>query len=128
MDRLHGAHMSHAPPVLNLGSVSSMADEATIKQAAVRLLGAATAPARVILFGSHARGRVHADSDLDFLVIEEVVSSRVEEAARLRRAVGKIGSPVDILVYSEAHVREWGDVQNTALFEALREGRVLGQT
>ena len=105
-----------------------MADETTIRKAGARLLEAAHPPARVILFGSHAHGHAHPDSDLDFLVIEEVVGSRVEEAARLRRAVGKIGAPVDILVYSEAHVREWGEVENTALFEALREGRALGQT
>lgn len=104
-----------------------MADETTIERAAAGLLGAARAPARVILFGSHARGRADADSDLDFLVIEEVVDSRVEEAARLRRALGNVGAPVDILVYSEAQVREWGEVENTALFEALREGRVLGE-
>ena len=102
-----------------------MADEATIQRAAATLLEAAHAPARVILFGSHAQGRAGPDSDLDFLVIEEVVESRVEEAGRLRSALGNLGAPVDILVYSEAQVREWGEVENTALFEALREGRVL---
>ena len=46
-----------------------MADEATIQRAAATLLEAARAPARVILFGSHAQGRAGPDSDLDFLVI-----------------------------------------------------------
>jgi predicted nucleotidyltransferase len=105
-----------------------MADEATIERAAQRLLHAARPPARVILFGSHARGGAAADSDLDFLVIEQVVDSRIEETARLRNALGEVGAPVDILLYSEQQVSEWGDVQNTALFEALREGRLIGET
>jgi predicted nucleotidyltransferase len=105
-----------------------LADETTIQRAATLLLQAVQPPARVILFGSHARGRADADSDLDFLVIEESVGSRIEEAARLRRALGDIGVPVDILVYSEDQVREWGDVDNTALSEALREGRLVGTT
>lgn len=105
-----------------------MADELTIRQAAERLLETARSPARVILFGSHARGAADADSDLDFLVIEHTTGSRIDEAARLRRAVGAIGMPVDILVYSEEQAREWGEVENTVLCDALREGRVLGET
>lgn len=105
-----------------------MADERTIQQAAARLLAAVRAPAKIILFGSHGRGEARPDSDLDFLVIERTVDSRAEEAARLRRAVGGVGSSVDIVVYSEDQVREWGEVENTVVCEALREGRIVGET
>lgn len=105
-----------------------VADETIIRRAASRLLSAARPPAWVILFGSHARGDAHPQSDLDFLVVEGTLDNRIEEAVRLRRAVGSIGVPVDILVYSEQHVHEWGEVKNTALYEALREGRVIGET
>ena len=43
---------------------------------------------------------------------------------RLRLAVGDVGIGVDILVYSEEEVREWGNVPGAALFTALKEGRV----
>ncbi|MBA3572751.1 MAG: nucleotidyltransferase domain-containing protein [Pyrinomonadaceae bacterium] len=36
------------------------------------LLGEAAKPARVVLFGSYARGAATEDSDMDFLVIEPV--------------------------------------------------------
>lgn len=45
----------------------------------------------------------------------------------LRRAVGSIGVGMDILVYSEEQAREWGEVENTVLHEALREGRLLAE-
>jgi predicted nucleotidyltransferase len=46
-----------------------MAEE-MIERAGRVLIDAAPAPARVILFGSHARGDADEGSDFDFLVIE----------------------------------------------------------
>ena len=43
------------------------------RQAAKAIAEAASSPSRVVLFGSHARGAGHADSDLDLLVIEDEV-------------------------------------------------------
>ena len=41
---------------------------------------AAGAPLKVVLFGSHARGQAHPESDLDLLVIEESTLPRYERA------------------------------------------------
>jgi len=95
--------------------------------AARRLTEAARSPARVILFGSHARGEAEADSDLDFLVVERELPDRFEETLRLRRALKPLRLPVDVIVVSENHVAEWGAVRNTMLHAALREGRVLAR-
>jgi predicted nucleotidyltransferase len=53
-----------------------------IEQAGKRLAAAARQPARVLLFGSHARGDAGPDSDLDFLVIERDVPNRHAEMVR----------------------------------------------
>jgi predicted nucleotidyltransferase len=53
------------------------AAEEMIERAGRALLDAASAPAKVILFGSRARGDGDDQSDFDFLVIESEVTDRV---------------------------------------------------
>ena len=102
-----------------------MVDESMIKEAGRRLADAAGGDARVILFGSHARGDAGPGSDLDLLVIEPEVRGRNAEFVRLRRALGEIGAPVDLILYGANHVEKWGGVRGTLINEALKEGRVL---
>jgi len=77
------------------------------------------------VFGSHAQEQANLDSDLDLLVIEPTVENRVREMVRLRRALRSLRVPVDVLVYSRAEVDRWGSQTGTALYWALREGRVV---
>jgi predicted nucleotidyltransferase len=91
----------------------------------VRLLVASAHPSKIILFGSCARGTQTEDSDLDLAVILPKVDNRFDEMVRLRRALGPIPMAIDVLVYSEEDVRERGQFVGTALYEALRNGRVL---
>jgi predicted nucleotidyltransferase len=97
--------------------------EDVIELAGRRLVAAARQPARVLLFGSHARGDAGPDSDLDFLVIERDVPDRHAEMVRLTRELHSLRVPVDVLVVSEAYAQEWGHVKNTVVHAALNEGR-----
>jgi uncharacterized protein len=99
---------------------------ALIHEAARRIVAAAPG-ARVVLFGSHARGQAGPDSDVDLLVIEPRVDDRFAEIVRLQRVLAPLRLPADVIVVSERHVEEWGDVPSTMLHDALREGRVLAQ-
>ena len=101
-----------------------MIEQARIDQA-VALLVEAARPERIVLFGSHARGDAREDSDLDLLVIESQVVNRAREMVRLRRVLRPLRIPVDILVYSSQEVKHWSDQPGTALFWAMREGKVL---
>jgi predicted nucleotidyltransferase len=101
-----------------------MISDETIQKAA-RLLGDAAKPARVVLFGSYARGEPREDSDVDFLVVEPAMKNRLKEIVRLRQVLRPFRIPVDILVYTEEEVRKRKDWCSGALYWALREGKVL---
>src|SRR5436305_2729469 len=96
-----------------------------IVQAAVSILAEAATPTRIILFGSAARGDVHPDSDLDFLVVLSSTQDTWMEMVRLSEALSSIPFPIDVLVYSEQDVANRGHLKGTALYHALREGTVL---
>src|SRR5437763_16438065 len=93
--------------------------------AAVRILAEAARPARIILFGSHARGNARDDSDVDLLVIEPQVEDRAREMVRLRRLLRPLRIPADILVYSVDEVARWGEQPGSTLYWALHEGTVV---
>jgi uncharacterized protein len=91
-----------------------------------RRLTAAAPGAKVILFGSRARGDERPDSDLDLLVIEpDAVAKPRAESARLRRELRGLGVGLDVVVVSAGHAEDWGHLGGSILNEALSEGRVL---
>ncbi len=92
---------------------------------AVDCLAQAAYPERILLFGSHARGDAREDSDLDLLVIEPEIADRAAEMVRLRRVLRPLRIPADILVYSREEVARWGDQPGSALYWALREGKIV---
>src|SRR2546427_10131182 len=99
-----------------------MISEETI-QRAVELLKAATAPSRIILFGSYVRGDAREHSDLAFLVVEPVVAARRKEMARLSEVLRPLRVPADVLVASERGFKEWRDNPGIALYGANKGGR-----
>lgn len=94
-------------------------------ESVVRRLVQTANPKRILVFGSYGRGDARDDSDLDLLVIEDSVEDRAAEMVRLRRALRPLRIPVDVLVHSSADVDRWGDQPGSALYWALREGRVV---
>lgn len=96
-----------------------------IQRAVTTLAEVVPSASQILLFGSQARGDAGADSDVDFLVIEPEVSNRAHEMVRLRRALRPLRVAADVLVYSRDEVAAWGQQPGTALYWALREGRIV---
>jgi uncharacterized protein len=98
--------------------------DALIREAAQRLGEAARKPARVVLFGSYARAEADADSDLDFLVIQQDGFSHRREVVRLQDVLNPLRIAAEVLVISHeeaARPERAGD----AVRDALAEGVVL---
>ena len=90
-----------------------------------QLLVDAANPARIILFGSYARGEASADSDIDIMVVETDVHDRFKEMVRLNRVVDSIDISADLLVVGKEKFDYWRDTPGNVYFEAALEGRTL---
>lgn len=81
-------------------------------------------PKKVILFGSHAYGKPHTESDVDLLVIMETDVTGAQQAVQILRSID-LNFGVDLIVYTPqrfAQRLEWGD---SFLREIQSRGRVL---
>ena len=116
-------------PRPNPQTVPTESDVLPVTQARIleigRKIGREFAPQEVILFGSYARGDQTADSDIDLLVVFPHGVDKAAEAIRIRRAIGRINTGVDIVVSSAQEVAEWEDVLGTIFYYARREGRPI---
>ncbi len=63
-------------------------------------------PDRIILFGSAATGQMTKDSDIDLLVVEPEPANTRDRSVRIRRAMGGVPYPVDVIVMSSERFEE----------------------
>lgn len=110
-----------------MNGVSAEAEDA-IERAARALIDAVSVPAKVILFGSRARGTASQESDFDFLVVEDTVQDRFAEMARLGSVLGRMLIPADVLVVSRRDAGRWASVRGTVIHEALTRGRIVAES
>ena len=81
-------------------------------------------PSRVILFGSHAAGSPHRDSDVDLLVVMPHSGPAADQAARIRQRI-PAGFPLDLVVRSPATVRRRLLMDDSFLMAVMETGKVL---
>jgi uncharacterized protein len=117
-----------ATPGLQSASMNAAVAKDTIDRAGRALIDAASAPAKVILFGSRARGDANDRSDFDFLVVERDVADRFAETARLGRVLGRLLIPADVVVVSEQYAEKWAPIRGTLVHEAMSQGQVIAES
>lgn len=79
---------------------------------------------RVILFGSYARGRVTADSDVDLLVIGPFKGRTVDKSVEIRMKL-QPQFPVDILIRTPEKVNQRIKMGDSFMREILEKGKIL---
>src|SRR5436309_493288 len=80
-------------------------------------------PDKIILFGSHAYGTPHADSDVDILVIMPARNER-DQAFKIRCEV-PTQFPMDLLVFKPQHVKWRLEERESLLTEIMTKGKIL---
>ena len=85
--------------------------------------------ARVLLFGSRARGMEDSQSDYDLLVITPQVFTKKEKiswSGKMHQSIVKaIHAPVDLLLYSEEEIHQKQELPGHIVRSAIREGIAL---
>ena len=105
-------------------AMKTISDE--LLQEMTRRLVAEFQPEQVILFGSHAWGTPHEDSDVDLLVIVSQSDEKpIERAVRAHRCLSSLNVPKDILVKTRAEVERFRRVYASLECEILERGKVL---
>lgn len=79
-------------------------------------------PQRIILFGSAARGELHAGSDIDLLVVKPGVHRRRMAQAIYRRLVG---IPHSVVVVTPEDLERYRHAPGLVIAPALAEGRTV---
>ena len=82
-------------------------------------------PIQIILFGSHARGDAHPQSDVDLLVVFSELTDKRKTAVDIRRTLADLPMAKDILVTTPEELARQRDQVGTILRAAQREGEIL---
>ena len=82
-------------------------------------------PEEIILFGSHARGTAHSDSDIDLLVVLPIEGSHRAKQIEMRVALHDLQIPTDIIVATPEQVSQQRNIVGTLIRPALAEGKRL---
>jgi uncharacterized protein len=80
---------------------------------------------KIILFGSRAKNQYAKDSDWDFLIIVEKTLSREEKmeiSYQIRKTLAQKHIPCDIIIRSQAEIKEFTSRVNSATKTAIEEG------
>ena len=99
-------------------------DENLIKEIVQRIVSV-TQPERIILFGSASTGQMTKDSDIDLLVLENELHDYRREQLRIRKALGDLGHPFDVIVMPTESFEETKNVIGGIAYPANKYGRVV---
>jgi predicted nucleotidyltransferase len=84
-----------------------------------------TAPDKIILFGSAARGQLGPNSDLDLLVIKGGRFNRRQLLEQVYMNMHGAGEAVDVIIATPEEVARYGHSPWLVIAPALQEGKVV---
>lgn len=96
-------------------------------QSMIEIIVAEYAPHKVILFGSHARGKPREDSDVDLLIIKETTDRFIDRFAEVQQMLTGTHRriPVQTLILTPSEIEARLTVGDQFIAEILESGEVL---
>lgn len=82
-------------------------------------------PQRILLFGSASKGEMHANSDIDILIIVPDGIPRRKTVQKIYRHLFGFGFAKDIIVATEGDIIQYGNDPYMLFNQALTEGKEL---
>jgi predicted nucleotidyltransferase len=94
-------------------------------RALAKLIAEKFDPEEIILFGSHAYGKPHAWSDVDFLVVMDTPKGEMDAILEVSDSLPHLGFRVDIIVRSRTVLEKRKKLGDWFLREITKKGKVL---
>ncbi|MBI4042494.1 MAG: nucleotidyltransferase domain-containing protein [Deltaproteobacteria bacterium] len=95
-------------------------------KAAVKRIIEVSRPRRVFLFGSYVQGTQNINSDVDILVVVgDTIANCRKEGVRIRKALGDISMPMDILVVRYRDFKKLAHIPGLIYETIVKEGKVV---
>jgi predicted nucleotidyltransferase len=94
-------------------------------RALAKLIAEKFDPEEIILFGSHAYGKPHAWSDVDFLVVMNTPKGEMDAILKVSDALPDLPFSVDIVVRSRKVLEKRKKLGDWFLREITQKGKVL---
>jgi predicted nucleotidyltransferase len=88
-------------------------------------IGIAADAESVILFGSHAKGTAHKDSDVDLLIIAPSQLPRFKRSRMLYKLFRPYPFAMDLIVYTPQEIEKGKQSPVSFVSRVLREGEVV---
>ena len=82
-------------------------------------------PEKIILFGSHATGKAHNDSDLDLFIIKKTKEPYLQRSRTVRRLFNPYPCAMDIFVYTPEEYEKSNNTPGFLPYIIINEGVTL---
>lgn len=83
-------------------------------------------PVKIILFGSHAWGNPHKNSDVDILVVVESSDMKPTlRAAKAYRCIQGLKIPAEIIVNTHSELKKYASIMSSLSHKILKQGKVI---
>lgn len=105
----------------------SLRDQADVLRQCIEAFNRIHPVLAVCLFGSHARGEAHTDSDVDLCIVAEGAERQLETAVEFRRALRNVRPKpaMTLLPIAPARLAEKKQCRDHFFQTVLKEGKLL---